>query len=96
MITHIVTFKLKDRNIENLKKSRNILMNMENKIHELKHIEVGIDITNSEISHDIALFTKFSSLEDLESYQNNPLHLEVAEHVFSVAEVVAVVNYESL
>jgi len=95
MITHIVTFKLKDRNMENLKKSRNVLMNMENKIPELKHIEVGIDITNSEISHDIALLTKFNSVEDLEAYQNNPLHLDVAEYVFSVAELVAVVNYES-
>ncbi len=96
MITHIVTFKLKDRSVQNLEKSKNILMNMENKIPELKHIEVGIDITNSEISHDIALFTKFNSIEDLEAYQNNPIHLEVAEYVFSVAELVAVVNYESI
>jgi len=95
MITHIVLFKLKDRSMESLEKARNILMGMENKIPELKHIEVGIDINNSEISYDIALLTKFESLKDLKAYQNNPLHLEVAEYVFSVEESLAVVDYES-
>lgn len=96
MITHIVLFKLKDRSIESLEKARNILMSMENKIPELKHIEVGINITNSEISYDIALLTKFNSVEDLKAYQNNPLHLEIAEYVFSVEKSRVVVDYKSI
>jgi len=95
MITHIVLFKLKDRSMESLEKARNILMGMENKIPELKHIEVGVGINNSDRSYDIALLTKFESLKDLKAYQNNPLHLEVAEYVFSVEESRAVVDYES-
>ncbi|MDI6645378.1 MAG: Dabb family protein [Methanobacteriaceae archaeon] len=95
MITHIVLFKLKDRSMESLEKARNILMGMENKIPELKHIEVGVGINNSDRSYDIALLTKFESLKDLKAYQNNPLHLEVAEYVFSVEESLAVVDYES-
>jgi hypothetical protein len=49
---------------------------MENNISELKHIEVGLDITNSNRSYDISLLTKFNSVEDLESYQTNPLHVK--------------------
>lgn len=95
MITHIVLFKLKDKSTENLENTRNILMGMENKIPQLKHIEVGIDITNSDRSYDIGLLTKFDSTQDLKTYQINPLHLEVAEYIFSIGESLAVLDYES-
>jgi hypothetical protein len=95
MITHIVLFKLNDKSIESLEKAKNILMGMNNKIRELKHIEVGIDITNSNRSYDMALLTKFDSIKDLEAYQVNPLHVEVAEYMISIRESTVVVDYES-
>jgi hypothetical protein len=95
MITHIVLFKLNDKSIESLEKAKNILMGMNNKIRELKHIEVGIDITNSDRSYDMALLTKFDSIKDLEAYQVNPLHVEVAEYMISIRESTVVVDYES-
>jgi hypothetical protein len=95
MITHIVLFKLIDRSDESIEKAKNVLMNMKGKIRELKHIEVGIDITNSDRSYDLALLTKFDSARDLEAYQINPLHVEVAEYMGSVAESIVAVDYES-
>jgi hypothetical protein len=95
MITHIVLCKLIDRSDESIEKAKNVLMNMKGKIRELKHIEVGIDITNSDRSYDLALLTKFDSARDLEAYQINPLHVEVAEYMGSVAESIVAVDYES-
>ncbi|MGZ7160988.1 MAG: Dabb family protein [Methanobacterium sp.] len=95
MIKHIVLFKLKDREAENIEKAKNTLLDMKGKIKELKHIEVGIDVTNSDRSYDIALLTKFNSVQDLEAYQNNPLHIGVAEYMVSVGESIVVVDYES-
>ena len=95
MVTHIVLFKLKDRNNESIEKAKNVLMDLEGKIKELKHIEVGIDITHSDRSYDIALLTKFDSVESLEAYQINPLHVEAAEYLVSASESIISADYES-
>ena len=95
MITHIVLFKLKDRSDENIEKAKNVLMNMEGKIKELKHIEVGIDVTHSDRSYDIALLTKFDSAKSLEDYQINPLHVEVSKYLVSASKSIVAVDYES-
>ena len=95
MITHIVLFKLKDNSTESLEKATNVLMSMKDKISELKHIEVGIDITHSDRSYDMALITKFDSVEDLEAYQIHPVHVKVAEYILSVRESTITVDFES-
>lgn len=58
-------FKLKDRSPEAVEVTKAVLTNMEGKIPVLRHIEVGTDILHLERSYDIALITKFDSLEDL-------------------------------
>lgn len=95
MIIHIVMFKFKNRTEESIEKAKNMLLDMEGKIGELKHIEVGRDITHSDRSYDVALLTKFESAEDLKSYQINPLHVKVAEYLVSVADSIVAVDYES-
>lgn len=95
MITHIVLFKLKNNSTESLEKAVNVLMGMKGKIRELKHIEVGIDVTHSDRSCDIALVTKFDSVADLEAYQVHPVHVKVAEYIISVRESTVTVDFES-
>ena len=95
MIIHIVMFKFKNRSEEIIEKAKDMLLNMEGKIKELKHIEVGRDITHSDRSYDVALLTKFESAEDLKAYQINPLHVEVAEYLVSASESIVAVDYES-
>ena len=96
MITHIVLFKLADPTAENLAATRNKLLSMDRKIDLLRHIEVGVDVIRSERSFDIALTTRFDSLEDLQAYQIHPYHAgEVIPHMKSVCSSIAAVDYES-
>lgn len=95
MIKHVVLFKLKNISTENIEEAKNILLDMKGRIKELKYIEVGIDVTRSDRSYDIALLTRFEYIEDLEAYQMNPLHMEVADYMVSVAESIVVVDYET-
>jgi hypothetical protein len=96
MITHIVLFKLKDESAENIEKARNILMGMEGKIPELKYIEVGVDVTHSDRSYNLAFITKFESINDLEAYQVHPIHVKVAEYIVSVRASTVTVDFKSV
>ncbi|RKP55602.1 Dabb family protein [Cohnella endophytica] len=95
MITHIVFFKLKDRTPESIESTAQVLRDMEGKIDELLHLEVGKDILFTERSYDIALVTKFASLDALQAYQVHPVHKKVIEHMTSVREASVSVDYES-
>jgi len=96
MITHIVFFKLFDQSPENVVEAKEKLLSMAGKIPQLCHLEVGADIVRSERSYDLALVTKFDSLEDLEAYQVHPYHAgEVVPYVRSAASSILAVDYES-
>ena len=96
MITHIVLFKLADPAPENLAATRNKLLSMDGKIALLRHLEAGIDVIRSERSYDIALTTRFDTLEDLQAYQVHPYHAgEVIPHMKAVCSSIVAVDYES-
>lgn len=95
MITHIVFFKLKDRSAESVERTAQVLRDMEGKIEQLRHLEVGVDVLHTERSYDIALVTKFDSLADLDAYQVHPVHKKVIEHMSQVRESSVAVDYES-
>jgi hypothetical protein len=96
MITHIVLFKLKERTPEGIEQARGILLSMEGKVEQLRHLEVGVDLIHSERSADIALFTRFDSLEDLQAYQVHPYHaVEVAGYMKGVCSSVTTADYET-
>lgn len=95
MITHVVLFKLKDRSPGSVHKARDVLLGLRGKIPQLRYIEVGIDLLHSERSYDIALITKFDSMDDLQAYQVHPVHLEVAKYINSVKDSSIVVDYGS-
>lgn len=95
MITHIVLFKLKDRSPESVARTAAVLRDMEGKIDVLRHLEVGTDVLHSERSYDIALYTKFDSMADLNAYQVHPVHKLVIEHMTTVRESSVSVDYEN-
>lgn len=76
MIVHIVLFKLKEPTAENLATVRDKLLSMDGKIPMLLQLEVGVDVIRSERSYDVALYTRFASLEDLQAYQVHPYHAD--------------------
>ena len=96
MITHIVMFKLSDPTTGNISATRDKLLSMDGKIAQLRHLDVGIDVIRSERSYDIALVTRFDSLQDLQDYQVHPYHAgEVVPHMKAVCSSIAAVDYES-
>jgi hypothetical protein len=95
MITHVVLFKLKDRSPRSVGKAKDVLLGMRGKIPQLRYLETGVDVLHSERSYDIALITKFDSLEELQAYQAHPIHVEVAKYMTSVRESAVAVDYES-
>lgn len=95
MITHIVFFKFLDRSADNINKAKEVLLSMEGKIPQLRHLEVGVDVLKTERSYDLALVTKFDSLEDLQNYQVHPVHVEVANYLAKVRKSAVAVDYES-
>ena len=96
MITHVVFFILKDRSPEAVQETAQVLLNMEGKIPVLKYLEVGKDILHLERSYDIALITKFDSLEALSEYDNHPVHVEVKAHMKQVLDGTSIcVDFQS-
>jgi stress responsive alpha/beta barrel protein len=96
MVTHIVFFKLTEPTRETITKTRDILMSMAGKIDQLRHLEVGVDVIRSERSYDLALVTRFESLDDLQAYQVHPYHAgEMIPHMKSVCSAIVAVDYES-
>ncbi len=96
MIVHIVMFKFKDENKEiNIKNVKKRLEELQDKIDVLKSIEVGIDISKSERSFDLSLYSTFQSREDLQTYAVHEEHLKVVELIKSVTHESKVVDYIS-
>lgn len=95
MITHVVCFKLKDRSVDNVQRTRDVLLSMEGKIEQLQYLEVGADVLHTERSYDIVLITKFNSKEDLDAYQVHPVHQEIVKHIKSVGDTSIAVDFES-
>ncbi len=96
MITHIVFFKLTNPANETAAIVRDKLLSMEGKIPQLRHLEAGIDVIRSERSYDVALVTRFDTLDDLQAYQVHPYHAgEVVPLMKSVCSSVVAVDYES-
>jgi len=96
MITHIVCFKLTNPTSETAAIVRDKLLSMAGKIPQLRHLEAGADVIRSERSYDVALVTKFDSLDDLQAYQVHPYHAgEVVPLMKSVCSSIVAVDFES-
>lgn len=76
MIVHIVLFKLNTPTAKSSSAVKDMLLSMDGKLPMLRQLEVGVDVVRSERSYDVALYTKFDSLADLQAYQVHPYHAE--------------------
>ncbi len=77
MITHIVLFKLQDPTETACQEVVSLLRSMEGKIPQLRFLQAGTDVVGSERSYDVALITKFDTLDDLAAYQVHAYHADV-------------------
>lgn len=94
MLVHIVMFQFKDENKEaNLARVKAMLEALPQKIDTLKSMEVGIDISRSERSFDMALISTFDDQEGLNVYAPHPAHQEVVSVIKEVTLLSKVVDY---
>ncbi|MEG1838017.1 MAG: Dabb family protein [Bacteroidaceae bacterium] len=99
MVKHIVLFKLKDMD------SKEVKLNIMNqfkaaiealpaKISVIRKIEVNFNINPAEV-YDIALYSEFDSLADVQFYAAHPSHVAAGKLLAAVKESRACVDYES-
>jgi hypothetical protein len=95
MITHIVLFKLVQTDAASIAAAKTALAGLKGQIPFLRHLEIGVNIVHTERSYDLALVAKFDSLEDLQSYQNHPAHVEVVKYLQGIRQSTVTVDYET-
>ena len=63
-------------------------------IPEIKRMEIGFDITGSDMSMDLMLLTEFDTVEAMKRYAEHPEHLKVSAYVRKVIETRVVLDCE--
>ncbi len=99
MIRHVVMWKLKDEaegksRAENMEWIREHLYALCPIIPQIKRMEIGLDITGSDMSMDLMLLTEFDSVADMKTYAEHPEHLKVSGYVRKVIETRVVLDCE--
>jgi hypothetical protein len=95
MVTHIVFFKFTDKSSEIVDGLVQLLNNMDGKVDFLRHIEVGVDVRQTDRSYDMALVTKFDTIADLQRYGTHEAHLPVVDYMKNHNIKTVIVDYES-
>lgn len=94
MIKHIVMWKFKEGEYDNMLLFRERLLALKGQIPEIRAMEVGININPSERSFDAVLVSEFDSMEALRAYSVNPLHVAVSDFCKQIRTVSASCDYE--
>ena len=94
MIKHIVMWKFKEGEQENMMLFRERLLALKDQIPEIRAMEVGVNINPSESSYDAVLVSEFDSMEALKSYSVNPLHKAVSDFCKTIRTNSVSVDYE--
>ena len=95
MIRHVVMWKFKEENkLENMEHAREILYALRPVIKELRRMEIGFDVSKTDMSYDMMLLTEFDSVADLKTYAVHPEHLKVSGFIRSVIESRVVLDCE--
>ena len=95
MITHIVTFKLRDTSPEHLAHCKALLDGLLGVVPTLRSMLVGVNVVESPRAHDLGLIATYDDLDGLQAYQVHPAHEEVATYLRSASETIAAVDFES-
>ncbi len=99
MIEHVVMWRFADSaegktREENMQIVRDRLLTLPSVIPEIKFMQLGRDVSRTEMSYDMMLVTRFESLEELHAYKVHPAHVEVASYVAKVKTARVVLDAE--
>ena len=98
MIEHVVLWKFKDgegrTREENMAYVREQLLALPAIIPEIKFMQLGRDVSRTDMSYDMMLVTRFDSLEALHTYKVHPDHMAVSTYVGKVSTARVVLDAE--
>jgi len=98
MVKHIVLFKLKDmesqeEKLRTMNAFKEAIEALPATIPFIRKIEVGLNINPAEV-FDIALYSEFDSLADVEAYAKHPEHVAAGKIIAEAKESRSCVDYE--
>ncbi len=79
---------------ENARAMKARLESLPEVIPEIRRLEVGLNVKDSERAADVVLYSEFDSPEALAAYSRHPAHQEVVTFVREIAAETRVVDYE--
>lgn len=94
MIRHIVMWKFRPGTEAEQAQFFEGLRGLQGVIPQLLHCEVAVNVGKN--NYDAVLISDFATLEDLETYKNDPRHKAVSALCKSIREDRAAVDYEVL
>ncbi len=99
MIEHVVMWKFAENaegktRVENMAIVKERLLALPAVIPEIKFMQIGRDVSRTEMSYDMMLVTRFESLDALHTYKVHPAHVAVSEYVAKVKTARVVLDAE--
>lgn len=95
MIQHVCMFKLKEENHDGVLKEA---LKLAEPLATLASTTGGKTVVNSslapESNYDLCLIYDFNTIDDLNAYQNDPIHLEFKNYVVAHMSARACIDYE--
>lgn len=93
MIRHVVMWKFKEGEEENMNKFLDGLKSLDGVIPEIKYMQVAKNM-NPKNEYDAILISDFESMEDLDKYKKDPRHVEVSNLCKSIRVARSSVDFE--
>jgi quinol monooxygenase YgiN len=98
MIKHIVVWRMKDLPGRTKRQTAEAMQErfkgLPGLIPGLLRIEIGIDLSRSDASCDVALYSEFESQAALDAYQEHPAHQALLPFIREAATERRLVDYE--
>ena len=93
MIRHVIMWKFKEEEQENMKKFLAGLQALDGVIPEILRMEIGVNCKEGN-NYDACLIADFEDFDALERYKNDPRHVAVSSLCKAIREDRVCVDYE--
>ncbi len=94
MVTHIVMWKFKTGEQQNMRRFLDGLRSLNGVIPQIRSMDIRTSCNQSN-AYDAVLISTFDSLDDLETYKNDPRHVAVSQLCKAIREDRAAIDFES-
>lgn len=93
MIKHVIMWKFKEGEAENMRRFLDGLQALKGQIPQIVEMEIGVDYGGAG-HYDAVLISTFRSREDLNAYKNDPRHVAVSNLCKSIRTDRVAVDFE--